>query len=68
METAGATNFFSLSKENHRLYYTSFYADGDSRAYSAVKEIYVPAKPIKTFECVGHYQKRVGSRLRNLKK
>ena len=30
--------------------------------------IYGPGKPIKKFECVGHYQKRVGSRLRNSKK
>ena len=51
-----------------KLYYTSFYGNGDSKAYSAVKDIYGPGKPIKKFECVGHYQKRVGSRLRNSKK
>ena len=68
METAGATNIFSLSKEKHRLYYISFCGDGDSKAYPAVKDIYVPTKPIKKFEYVGHYQKWVGSRLRNLKK
>ena len=68
METAGATKAFSLSKERHRLYYTSFYRDSDSKAYPAAKEIYSPTKPIKRFECVGHYQKRVGSMLHNLKK
>ena len=68
METAGATKAFSLSKERHRLYYTSFYRDSDSKAYPAAKEIYSPNKPIKRFECVGHYQKRVGSMLHNLKK
>ena len=57
METAGATNIFSLSKEKHRLYYISFCGDGDSKAYPAVKDIYVPTKPIKKFEYVGHYQK-----------
>ena len=30
--------------------------------------MYGQAKPTKKFECVGHYQKRVGSRLRHLKK
>ena len=68
MEAAGATKIFSSSKEKQGLYYTSFYGDGDSKAYPAVKDIYGPSKPIKTFEFVGHYQKRVGSRLRNLKK
>ena len=68
METAGATKIFSSSKEKHGLYYTSFYGDGDSKAYPAVKDIYGPSKPGKTFECHGHYQKRVDSRLRNLKK
>ena len=68
METAGATKIFSSSKEKYGLYYTSFYGDGDSKAYPAVKDIYGPSKPGKTFECHGHYQKRVDSRLRNLKK
>ena len=68
METAGATKIFSSPKEKHGLYYTSFYGDGDSKAYATVKDIDGPTKPIKKFKCVGHYQKRVGSRLRNLKK
>ena len=66
-ETAGTTKIFSSSKENHELYYSSFYGDGDSKAYP-VKYIYGPSEPIKKFECVGHYQKRVGLGLRNLKK
>ena len=52
METAGATNIFSSSKEKHGLHYTSFYGDGDTKAYSGVKDIYGPAKPIKKFESV----------------
>ena len=68
METAGATKIFSGSKEKHNLFYTSFYGDGDSKAYPAVKDIYGPTKPVKKYECIGHYQKRVGTRLRKLKK
>ena len=48
METAGATKIFSSSKEKYGLYYTSFYGDGDSKAYPAVKDIYGPSKPGKT--------------------
>ena len=58
----------SSSKEKHGLYYTSSYGDSDSKAYSTVKDIYGPTKRIKKFECVGHYQKSVASRFRNLKK
>ena len=68
METAGATKIFSSSKEKYGLYYTSFYGDGDSKAYPALKDIYGPSKPIKKFECVDHYQKRVGTRFGNLGK
>ena len=30
--------------------------------------MYGPNKPVTKYECIGHYQKRVGSRLRKLKK
>ena len=60
MEKAGAVKISSSSKTKHKLlYYTSFYGDGDSKSFSSVKDV---------FECIRHYQKRVGSRLRNLKK
>ena len=52
METAGAAEIFSSSKEKQGLYYISFYGDGDSKAYPTVKHIYGPSKPIKAFECV----------------
>lgn len=69
METAGAKNIFEKSVTKHNLYYTSFYGDGDSKAFPAVQNIYEEAgKEITKFECIGHYQKRVGSRLRKLKK
>ena len=68
METAGAKKMFEASVENHNLYYTSFYGDGDSKAYPAVKDVYGPEKPVTKYECIGHYQKRVGTRMRKLKK
>ena len=69
METAGATKIFGRSVEKHGLYYTSFYGDGDSKAYPAVKEVYKNGhKTITKYECISHYQKEVGCRLRKLKK
>ena len=68
METAGATKTFGRSVEKHGLYYTSFYGDGDSKAYPAVKEVYKDGnKTVTKYECIGHYQKTVGCRLRKLK-
>jgi hypothetical protein len=65
METAGANKIFKCSKQKHKLCYTSFYG---SKSYSSVKDIYGPDKPVIKYECIGHYQKRVGARLRKLKK
>ena len=45
---------------------TSFYGDGESKSYTAVKDFYGPSKPVQKFECIGHYQKRIGCRLKGL--
>ena len=50
---------------NYTIYF--FYGDGDSKGFSLVEHIYNGATVSKR-ECVGHYQKRVGTRLRKLKK
>ena len=44
----------------------SYYGDGDSKSYDEVKHIY-PGTIVQKFECIGHYQKRVGNRLRKLR-
>ncbi|GFU91035.1 uncharacterized protein TNCV_4923661 [Trichonephila clavipes] len=49
------------------LRYTSYYGDGDSKAFNNVKDIYGYDIVVK-YECIGHMQKRVGSRLQKLKK
>ena len=67
MEKAGAIKIFERSVQKHGLFYTSFYGDGDSKAFPAVKDTYGPKKAIVKKECIGHYQKRVGNRLRKLK-
>ena len=45
----------------------NFLGDRDTKSYVNVKDIY-PGIEIKRLECVGNYQKRVGTRLQNLKK
>ena len=80
MEVEGVRRVFGRSSEKRNLHYTEYYGDGDSKvftkyygngdskAHEAVKFIYGLYCVIKKLECIGHYQKRVGCRLRRLKK
>ena len=68
MEVEGAKRMFERSIVKRNLRYTSYYGDGDSKAYEAIKSTYDVEKPVQNFEYIGHYQKRVGCRLRTLKK
>lgn len=68
MEVSGMLTIFSRSLEKHCVRYTSYIGDGDTKTFLALKD----AKPygdisINKLECVGHIQKRMGSRLRKLK-
>ena len=67
MESVGAKRVFERSVETHNLRYIEFLGDGDSKSFLTVKDTY-PGVQVKKLECVGHYQKRLGTRLRNLKK
>ena len=69
MESNGAVMIFQRSIEKHNLRYTGYIGDGDSSSFSDV----VKSKPygdanIAKLECIGHIQKRVGSRCRMLRK
>ncbi|GFW10615.1 uncharacterized protein TNCV_894101 [Trichonephila clavipes] len=66
MEIVGASRIFLRSEKNRRLQYTQYYGDGDSKAFMSVKDTY-GLNSVTKFECIGHVQKRVGSRLRKLK-
>ena len=68
MESVGAMSIYKRSIEQNELRYLKYRGDGDSKSYAQVSA----ADPyngflIKKGECVGHVQKRVGSRLRTLK-
>lgn len=67
METVGVYRIFERSKKLRNLCYTEYYGDGDSKAFNTVKDIY-GENSVNKLECIGHIQKRVGTRLRKLKK
>ncbi|GFV97955.1 uncharacterized protein TNCV_5069951 [Trichonephila clavipes] len=67
MEAVGAFRIFERSLIKQDLQYTEYYGDGDSKGFLQVKDIY-DENSVTKLECIGHIQKRVGSRLRKLKK
>ncbi|GFX43643.1 uncharacterized protein TNCV_510921 [Trichonephila clavipes] len=48
------------------LKYVNFFGDGDSKGYAFVKDIY-GKNTVSKYECIGHIQKRVGTKLKKLK-
>ena len=67
MECVGALRIFGRSVKSRGVRYVDYYGDGDSKGYANVKNEY-PGIVVNKKECIGHYQKRVGTRLQKLKK
>jgi len=71
MESDGAKEIFTRSIKTRRLKYVTFVGDGDSSSYGIVakgcEEMYGDGYKVTKEECVGHVQKRMGSRLRSYK-
>ena len=71
MEVEAALRLWQHS-ERRDFRYTSFIGDGDCATYNAICDINDGADPYTTpvvkEECLNHVSKRVGTRLRNLKK
>jgi hypothetical protein len=69
METAGAVRICERSLATRGLKYTKMLGDGDSSTYNTIvdREPYGDHCIPEKLECIGHVQKRVGSRLRKLK-
>ena len=69
MDASGILNIFQRSVEGHGLRFVEFLGDGDSKAHKLlVQEAVYGDVDIEKLECVGHVQKRLGSRLHSLKK
>jgi len=70
MEVGAIVEMFKRSMEKLSVMYKFYIGDGDSKTFTGVKN----AKPygdnvqIYKKECVGHVQKRMGTRLRSLVK
>lgn len=65
IDATGMLSIFQRSVENYSVRYNEFLGDGDSTAHKLIVQqaVYGDAE-VKKLECVGHVQKRLGSRLR----
>lgn len=70
MEGEIAKEIFSCSVELYNLRYTGFIEDGDTNSFKKVfdSKPYGDDVEVQKLECVGHVQKRMGKKLRDLKK
>ena len=70
MQMDAAVEMFSRSEELHTIRYSSYIGDGDSKTFKSIFESrpYGEDYTVLKKECVGHIQKRMGARLRKLKK
>lgn len=69
MEVEGAKTIFERSKEKN-VRYAYYLGDGDSKGFAEVANSmpYGEEVLVQKLECIGHVQKRMGTRLKNLKK
>ena len=65
---SGVVECFQSSIQNQKLRYTQLIGDGDSKTHPSIlaADLY-SGTPVDQLECIGHVQKRIGSRLRNLR-
>lgn len=70
MEVDADKEMFSRSVEKFGVKYDNYIGDGDSKTYKALIDLnpYGDDCLVIKSECVGHVEKRMGSRLRNVKK
>lgn len=70
MEVDGIKEMFCRSITKFKCKYMQYIGDGDSKTYKAVLDAnpYGSDFQVEKKECVGHVEKRMGTRLRNLKK
>ena len=68
MEFVGMQKMFGRSVNLHGLRYTFYNGVGDTKSFDQIcKSDPYPCHTITKGECVGHFEKRVGSRLHNVK-
>lgn len=69
MEVDGAKEMFARSEALHGIRYSSYIGDGDCKTFKGIVESHPYENfTIKKKECIDHIQKRMGTRLREVKK
>ena len=70
MEVDGMKEMFSRSEEKFGVKYGNYIGDGDSKTFKAILDLnpYGDELTVMKSECIGHVEKRMGSRLRNIRK
>ena len=69
MEAKGVVTCFSSSVDKYNLRYTQYLGDGDTKSFlEVVKSNPYNGTAVNKLECIGHIQKRVGSRLLKMRK
>ncbi|GFX66873.1 uncharacterized protein TNCV_999121 [Trichonephila clavipes] len=69
MSEGGVLSIFQRSETSRKACYTQYLGDGDSKGFLTIKEAKVYGDTeVEKLECVGHVQKRMGTRLRNILK
>lgn len=68
MESDGIKEMFLRSISLYDVKYVNYVGDGDSKTYPEILAAHPYDVPVNKLECVGHVQKRMGTRLRKLKK
>ncbi|GFV40183.1 uncharacterized protein TNCV_4462351 [Trichonephila clavipes] len=61
---------FQRSQSLYNVRYTKYLGDGDSKAFTSIVEnkVYGDHCSVEKLECIGHVMKRMGTRLRRLRK
>ncbi|EZA51573.1 hypothetical protein X777_09740 [Ooceraea biroi] len=70
MEVDAIKEMFTRSEEKFEVKYGNYIGDGDSKTYKAILDLntYGDDFQVVKSECIGYIEKRMGTRLRNLKK
>jgi len=67
MEVDAVREMFSRSEEMYGVKYGNYIGNGDLKTFKAILDLnpYGDDLKVKKSECVGHVEKRMGSRLQN---
>ena len=69
MEVDAIIEMFGCSETLFGVKYANYVGDGDSKTYPSIcKAVPYEDLAVQKKECIGHVQKRMGTRLRNMKK